>query len=66
MYEGLFDDVDDILSNDVTLGPTSILAANEIETTGNASFNMSTFDYSYLTDQLKTIIDKVCKKYKIK
>lgn len=52
--------------NDVTLGPTSILAANEIEKTGNASFNMSTFDYSYLTDQLKTIIDKVCKKYKIK
>lgn len=51
---------------DVTLGPTSILSANDIARTNESSFNMDTFDYSYLTEQLKTIIDKVCKKYKIK
>lgn len=52
--------------NDVTLGPTSILSANDIEKSNNTSFNMSSFNYNYLTEQLKTIIDKACKKYKIK
>lgn len=50
---------------DITLGPTEIINGHDIEN-ANTLFNIKTFDYTYLTDQLKTIIDKTCKKYKLK
>ena len=51
---------------DITLGPTEVLREIDIQKANNTSFNIHNFDYTYLTDQLKTIIDKTCKKYKIK
>ena len=32
----------------------------------NVNINMNTFNFDFLTNQLKTIIDKTCKKLKIK
>lgn len=51
--------------NDIALGPTEVLNAHDIENADN-SFNIKIFNYTYLTNQLKTIIDKTCKKYKLK
>lgn len=52
--------------DDITLGPTEVLRATDIEKANNSSFDIHNFDYTYLTNQLKTIIDKTCKKYKLK
>lgn len=51
--------------DDIKLGPTEILNGHDIENS-NVTFNIKSFNYTYLTDQLKTIIDKTCKKYKLK
>lgn len=52
--------------DDITLGPTEVLRQKDIEKANNPSFDIHNFDYTYLTNQLKTIIDKTFKKYKLK